>query len=482
MAKSQVFTGVIWASTQRFGTMVVTFLANLVLARLLTPAEFGLVGMLMFFMAVANVLVDSGFGSAIIQRKEATDRDFSTAFIINMCISTGLYVILYLVAPLIAWFFNVELLSMLIRVEGLALIFNALSVVQSAILRRQMDFRHVATANLVGNTLGTILAIGAAMAGMGVWSLVIRIVFVAAITSGMLWRVGSWRPRMEFDRQSARELFGFGGFILLSSLLNTISNNSQLLLIGKIFHQRQLGLYSQATTLRNSAADGISSVIAQVLYPDYSRLKDDQKIIEKLNRGFYIIAYVAAAVMIFLLVMATPLIDWLYGAEWLPSAPLFQMLCVGGIFYAIQDVNYFVVAAKGKSKILFICNVIKIPLYVVALLVVGKLWGLYPMVWVVVINNVVSYIIFSMMANQLLHYSIRHQLWCIVKALVICLIPAGLLLATDYALSSTANITRIALGVIVYFGVLWGVSAACRSMPYEYIVEKLTNIQNHGKA
>ncbi|MCM1029042.1 MAG: lipopolysaccharide biosynthesis protein [Pseudoflavonifractor sp.] len=473
MSRSQVFIGVIWASTQRFGAMLVNFVANLVLARFLSPDDFGLIGMLMIFMAVANVFIDSGFGSALIQDKNAGQREYSTAFIINISISLAAYLIIFLAAPLIARFNEVEIITPLLRIEGLALIANALSIVQTSILRKRMDFKRLATANLAANVVGTILAIVAASLGMGVWSLVVRVVAVAVLTGAMLWRVSEWRPTMEYDRASAKKMFSFGGFIFMSSLLHAISNNAQLMLIGKIFHPRQAGLYNQANIIRNSAADGISQVISQVLYPDYSRLDSDLEIIEKLNRGFYIISYLTTSLMIYFIIMAKPLILWLFKEEWVDSVPFFQILCFGGIFSAIQDINYYVAAAKGKSKILFVTTAIKLPFYVAALWIVGKMCGIMPMVFVVVSNSIISYLIFSYIANRLLHYHIWGQLWSMVKSLLLAAVPAMATWVFDrYAIIETNSVKTI-LGALLFFALLCVISLLVKAMPFSYVVNMI---------
>lgn len=350
MSHSKTFVGIIWASCQRFGTMGVSFISNLVLARLLTPKDFGAVGMLLFFISISNVFIDSGFGSALIQKKNTTSKDYSSIFVINIAISVSLYVVLYFAAPLIAKFYNVSILSALLRVEGLVLIGNALCIVQSTILRKRLDFKRLAIANLTGNTAGTIIAIIAAYNGCGVWSLVIRVLSVSYITSACLWSVSEWNPKFEFDFGRIKNLFGFGGFMLMSTGLNSLASNLQTLIIGKLFHQRTLGLYTQAMNLRNVAADSLQGVIGQVLFPDYASMQDKKEITAKLNRSFYIISYFTSALLILLIIIGEPLILCLYTDKWEASVPFFQILCVGGIFYAIQDVNYYVIAARGKAN------------------------------------------------------------------------------------------------------------------------------------
>lgn len=475
MVKSRTFIGVVWASTQRFGVMIVSFICNLVLARLLTPSDFGAIGMLLFFVSMANVFVDSGFGSALIQRQDNTSITYSTIFILNILISIILYFVLYLSASYIAFFYNTPLLTNLLRVEGLVLIGNALSIVQTSILRKQMDFRRLAIANLFGNIVGSVVAIVLAYMGFGVWSLVVRILCVAYITSIFLWRVSEWVPSIHFDFKIVKKLFSFGGHMLLSSGLSTLSTNLQTIIIGKLFHQRILGLYTQAKGLRNVVADSLQGVIGQVLFPDYASLKDDEKILQKLNRSFYIITFFTTALLTLLFIIGEPLVRFLYSDKWLDAVPYFQILCIGGVFYAIQDVNYYVIAAKGESKILSSINLIKIPLFIIVLIVSGKLWGIIGLLWCIVFNSIVSYLLYGIFATRLLRSSIITQIKYLFKSIVISLVAGGCLVILKNMVIISNLIGQISLYSIVYISVLCSISIIFKVYPIQYLKKMITN-------
>lgn len=470
MAKSKVVTGIIWTSCQRFGTMIVSFISNLVLARLLSPKEFGTVGMLLFFISVANVIVDSGFGSALIQKKNTGEKDYSTIFLLNIIVSVLLYVVLYITAPLISSFYNTDILTCLLRVEGLVLIGNALCLVQSTILRKKMDFKRLAIANLIGNTLGSIIAIIGAYMGLGVWSLIMRVLCVSYLTSLFLWKVGEWVPSFRFDFKVVKELFSFGGFMLLSSGLNTIASNLQTLIIGKLFHQKTLGLYTQAMTLRNVAADSLQNVIGQVLFPDYASLSSDSEIANKLNKGFYIISYFTTALLVLLLIIGKPLITALYSIKWIDAVPYFQILCIGGIFYAIQDVNYFVIAAKGKSKYLSTINIVKIPLYVIMLFICGKFWGIYGLLWCIVVYAFISYIIFAVVATKLISTSIKPQITSLIKSISCSIIPGLFLVFFSYVVKIDNEYINILTCSLIYIILLAIISVSFKVYPFNYVM------------
>lgn len=475
MSKSGVYAGVIWAAAQRFGTMAVSFVTNIVLANLLTPADFGTIGMLAFFIAVANVFVDSGFGSAIIQKKDATPLDFSTVFYSNTTISIICYIALFAGAPLVAAFYHIEALSTLLRVEGLVLLTNSLCVIQTSIMRKEMDFKKLATANLVANVLGATAAITAALLGAGVWSIIVRVLAISLFTAAALWIVNPWRPTLCFSFAAARKLFGFGGFMLLATLLNTIASNLQSLIIGKLWHQGILGYYTQAIQLRTVAADSISSVIGQVLYPDYSNNQlDNTTILNKLNFGIYVISYLTIALMLFLILVAKPLFMVLFGAKWLPAVPYFRILCVGGIFYCIQDVNYYVVAAKGRSRLLFLINLFKIPAFIAALVIAGRLWGMIALLWIIVGYSLISYILFAYFATNLLGATMWRQVVNIAKSTLLCSFPAlTTFLTTSFLHKSTDKWILMPVQTAIFVLSFLAISAAVRPKPYKYLMQRI---------
>ena len=457
MAVSKVFTGVIWASIQRFGTMIISFVTNIVLARLLTPDDFGTIGMLLLFFAIANTFVDSGFGSALIQKKDATETDFSTVFYINLLISGLVYCILFLVAPWVASFYQVEILCSLLRIQGLILILNAFSIIQTALLRKKMDFRKLSICNLGGNIAGSVIGIGAALLGWGVWSLAFRILVVGLVTSVLLWIVGKWKPLLTFSKESFKELFGFGGFMLLSNLVYNISNNVQTLIIGKIFKPSDLGNFTQARQLRNVATDSVSSVISQVLYSEFANnQKDDKILIEKLNLSVSVISFLSIGVMSLCILMGRHLVLLLYGYKWMNCAMYFQILCLAGGFIALQDVNINIVAAKGRSKVLFYCNVAKMILFMIMLLVGAKIYGLLGLVIGNTLYTIIAYVIFSQLSSYYLKSSVIQQYYLLIKPTLIAFMSSLIiLLVNNYILSTLGSIFIIIVDVLLFSFLYW---------------------------
>lgn len=481
MSKSKVFTGVIWAATQRFGTMIISFVTNIVLARLLTPDDFGTIGMLLLFLAIANTFVDSGFGSALIQKKDANQTDFSTVFFINLGLSLVVYAILFLGAPWVARFYDVDLLRPLLRAQGIVLILNAFCIIQTAILRKKLDFKKLSVCNLIGNLVGSILGVLAALKGFGVWSLVVRTLAVGLVTSLLLWIIGKWKPLLVFSKQSFKELFGFGGFMLLSSILTTITNNVQTLIIGKLFQKSTLGHYTQARQLRNIASDSISSIIGQVLYPDFSNNQSDNKALEsRQNFSIHAISFLTIALMAICILAAKPLISLLYGEKWLECVPYFQLLCIGGCFVSLQDVNYNVVAAKGKSKMLFYCNLIK-AIYFCFLLIAGaKFWGIYGLLLAMIVYSISAYLAFAAIACYYLKCNITGQLSKLVQTFMLAIIPFGIAFFINHQfLADVSNILAIIVILLAFIVPYLGLSYATKNAVLLYLIN-MTHIKKNA--
>lgn len=478
MPTSKVFSGVIWASVQRFGTMIISFVTNIVLARLLTPDDFGTIGMLLLFLAIANTFVDSGFGSALIQKKDADQTDFSTVFFINLGLSFVVYAILFFGSPWVANFYDVEILNPLLRVQGLVLILNAFCIIQTAILRKKLDFKKLSICNLAGNIAGSVIGIGVALMGYGVWSLVIRTLVVGLTTTIMLWAVSKWKPTSVFSKKSFKELFGFGGFMLLSSLVYSVSNNIQTLVIGKLFKPSDLGNFTQARQLRNVATDSVSSVISQVLYPDFANNQtDDNVLLHKLHLSVSIISFLSVGLMALCIVTAKPLILLLYGTKWIESVIFFQILCVAGCFLALQDVNINLVAAKGKSKMLFYCNIIKVIVFLLMLLGGAKLYGLMGLVCANTLYTIVCYFAFSILCSFVIKEKIWNQYKRLLNAIAIVIIPMLIVaLLNHYLLSDLHNMLYVLIDSVIFIPLYWFLSVFVHNEGCLYLKSTIAQI------
>ena len=478
MAKSKVFNGIIWASIQRFGTLGISFVSNMVMARLLTPDDFGTIGMLLFFIALAETFVDSGFGSALIQKKNITVEDTCTVFYINMAISIVAYIILYISAPYIAQFYEIPILCDLLRVQSIVVLIHGVRLIQSVQLTKKLDFKKISICNLTGTFVLAVTGIAAAYWGMGVWSLVIRTLAGAFTTSVLLWTIGKWKPLFIFNIESFKNLFSFGGFMLLSSIMITISNNIQSLILGKLFTPSTLGNFTQARTLRNISSDSISSVIGQVLYPDFSNHQDNDSLIKiKLEKSAYLLSYLVAAIMAICILTAEPLINLLYGNQWNESIPYFQILCIGGLSICLQDININVIKAKGKSKALFICNFIKVICYIIAMILGGLLGGIYGFIWVMVIYTTIAYVIFAMLATHYIKSNIIGQFKVILKSISLSLFAFFCVYFVNSLFVITDYINWLLIDIPLFIVIFSVISYMFRCEAFVYLISKVVKLK-----
>ena len=449
----------IWSGIQRFGTMGISFISNMVLARLLTPEDFGCIGMLAIFITVSNTFVDGGFGSALIQKKEPTQRDYSTIFWWILFLSIVLYGVLYVGAPYISQFYRIPLLSSVLRVQGIVLIIHALNIIQSNQLRKRLNFKKLAVVNVVSQLVGVTVAIVTAWSGWGVWALVAQQIVASSMTSLLLWTLNRWMPDLCFSMESFKQLFGFGSFILCSNLINTICNNVQGLLIGRFFNPAIMGYYTQARKLEEVASHSFSSVIDQVSYPVLSKFQSDNDAMQNvLKKMVLMLSFVTFPLMLILVLIAEPLITLLYCVKWLSCVPYFQILCVAGIAICLQGIHYYAVASKGKSKDLFVWTIIKRIIGLAILVggmylggIKGLLWGCSIGSWVIFISN-------AYLVDKHINYTLLQQgkdllpiLLVSLKAFVVGNILGDILLCNIYLKALIVGISYLLTYIVISY-------------------------------
>lgn len=419
--------GAIWASIDKFGSMVIQFSVNLILARLLLPDDFGAIGLLSIFIVVSTTLVDGGFASALIQKKDATQTDYSTVFYWNLALSVFLYLILFFAAPLIAQFYHLPILIDILRVLGLSLIINAFRIIQMNKMTKELAFKKLAFIHISTYLTASVIAIYIAYSGGGAWSLV-ALTLGQGILSGILfWIFSNWRPSIEFSWASFKQLFSFGGFMLAANVLQQICTNVQGLIIGRKFPPSQMGYYSQAQKLDQVVSYSIPQVIVSVMYPVYSKIQDEKdRLAAVLSMNLRVIAHIIFPILALLAFMAEPLISGLYGDKWLPAAPYFRVFCVGGLFVCLQNLNYYAVAAVGKSRQLFLWSFYKWGC-LLALLLIGMNFGIYGILWAMVISQFNIYCVNAYLASKYVNMSVIGQLSIAARAalfVAVCMLPA----------------------------------------------------------
>jgi len=464
--RQKTISGMIWVGVQKFGTLIITFLSNIILARLLTPDDYGMVGMLAIFIAISNAFIDGGFGSALIQKSNPSQKDYSTVFYWNIFLGVVLYEILFIAAPFIEQFYDdIVGLSIVLRVQGIVLIINAITIVQFNQLRKLMNFKLLARINVASALISVACAIVMAFLDFGVWSLVGQQIVLSISNCILLWFYCRWRPTERFSMHSLKELFAFGSFMMFSSLVNTIGSNINGLLIGKFFSAGTLGYFTQAKKLEDVSSIGLLNVVEQVTYPMLVEVKSDHnKMAIVLSRFNSALLGLTMPLLYLLILMASPIIVFLFSERWLPSAPILQILAVHGIFICMQGANYNAIAAIGKSKTLFQWTLIK--RFGGIAIIVGLLlsFGFNGLLWGIVLNG--AFIAFCNMylVSKYISFKITKQLKELVPVIGLSTLPFFLFWFLEIGFQNNTLVSpimfNICVGVfylIVYILILWNI-------------------------
>lgn len=399
----------LWSSVQRFGTMTISFVANIVLARLLTPEDFGIIGMIMVFIALSDTLVNGGFASALIQKKEPTDIDYSTVFYWNLGASLFFFLILYFSAPAIAAFYSMPKLSLILRVLGIQLFINAFNLIQHNQLVKQLNFKRLARINIIATIVGAVVGITMALLGYGVWSLVVKLLIISFAQALMLWLGSSWRPLWYFSWSSFRQLFSFGSMMLLSSLAETLVANLQKLIIGRVFSARDLGFYVQAKKLHSIPERSLPQIVSQVTFPVFSSIQDNpNRMLGAVKKSMKSLAFINFPLMTMLIVVAEPLINLLLTDRWSDSIPYFQILCFGGMMYSLNSNNVNIMKALGKSNYVFFAGLIKRSITILFILI-GLQFGLTEMIIGYSASMYFWFFVNAYFSGKLINYGIVRQ-------------------------------------------------------------------------
>lgn len=455
--KEKAIAGMLWSSVGRIGTIFINFLSNLILARLLMPDDFGCIAMLYVFIAVSSIFVNGGLAMALIQRKNPTHIDYTTAFYWNIVVSLIFYLLLFFSAPAIARFYEMPLLSAVLRVQSLTMLIQSFSIVHTAQMQKQLRFRELSIQNLTGAIVGTVIGIVMAFCGFGVWSLVASAVSSTIVMVLMIWHMNTWRPTWGFSWQSLKSLFSFGVLMLFSSLVETVYTNLQRLIIGKMFTPRDLGYYNQAEKLEEVPSTTLSTIVNEVSFPVFSQLQDEHdRLILALKKNIKAVAFLNFPIMTLLIVIAHPLITFLYSTKWEPSVPYFQVLCLYGLLFTLTTLNSSIVKSLGRGLLFFILQ-FATRLMGVGMIVVGvKTGGIMGMMWAIAFFGLVCYIINTIVVGKLVGYGFFRQFIDCFP----CLLTTALAFGSAWLCGRLWNINeyglmlvQIALFTIVYLSV-----------------------------
>lgn len=403
--KNKTIKGVGWSAIDNVVQFGVTFIVSIVLARLLSPDDYGLIGIIAIFTAICQTLINAGFTTALIRKKDATDDDYNTVFIVNLVMSLLLYSIIFICSPFIAKFFNRDELVDLTRVSSLGMIIGALALVQQTRLTKRIDFKTQTKITIVASVLSGVIGIVMAIFNFGVWALVAQQLSSHLIRTILLWFYNKWIPKLRFSSNSFHELFGFGWKMMLSGLLDTMWKELYQVVVGKFYNPATLGQYTRAKQFSTLFSSNLTSVIQRVTYPVLSNIQDEkERMISAYRRIIKTTMFVTAISMFFLGAISEPLLYCLIGPKWHEAAIYLPLICISGSLYPLHAINLNMLQVQGRSDLFLGLEVVKKIISLVPLFV-GALIGIIPMLSVNLVVGVICYFLNSHYSGKLLGYN-----------------------------------------------------------------------------
>lgn len=468
--KSKTAKGIGWGFTDNVLNSGITALANIILARVLSADDFGLIAMTTIFMTLSTSLVDSGFTGALTRKKDAGKEDFDTVFHFNFAVSVVLYAVLYFCAPLIASFFEENILTPIIRILGVSLIINAFGIVQKVILMRKLDFRTQAIVSLVSSLTASVVAIVMAFMGYGVWSLVALQVVKLAVNSTMLWILSKWHPGLSFSRKSFKEMFAFGSRLLVTSIVSTLWSEMYSIIIGKMYSKSVLGQYSRADKVKGMVTSNVSTVIQRVSYPVLASIQDETQrqvtVYRKVLKTTVLISFTA---VLGLWAIAEPFMITVFGNQWLPSVEYLRILCFSGLFLPIMICSANVINADGRSDMTLFLEIVKTVLGLVPV-VFGILFSVEALLWSMVGVALVLFLVHGHFVSMVIPYSLGSQLKDILPIFAVSAVMAFLV--------NLLNLLELPYPVLLVLQLVAGAAVVILAYELVYKSEEYRDIRN----
>ena len=471
---NQILSNFIWRFAERCGAQLVTFIVSIVLARILAPEDYGQIALITVFTTIMQVFVDSGLGTALIQKKDADDLDFSSVFYFNFAVCLILYVVMFVAAPFIAGFYNNSSLTPIIRVISLTIVISGVKGIQQSYVSRYMLFKRFFYATLGGTIFSAFLGIGLAYAGFGLWAIVAQQLSNTTIDTLILWLTVKWRPKKMFSWERLRGLLSFGWKMLASSLLDTIYTNIRSLIIGKMYSSADLAYYNQGEKFPNVIASNINTSIDSVLLPTMASVQDDPEQVKSMTRrAIKTSTYILAPFMMGMAFCATPIVRLVLTDKWLFCVPFLRIFCITYMFYPIHTANLNAIKAMGRSDLFLKLEIAKKAIGMILLL--STMWfGVMAMAYSLLVSSVLSQIVNSWPNKKLLNYGYLEQLKDIFPGITLavvmgfCVNMVGL-----FHLSNVVTLLiQISLGAVIYVSA----SSVLHLESYEYLIGMIRSV------
>lgn len=447
--KKKTAKGMLWSAVERFSTQGVQFLFGILLARLLTPNDYGMIAMLTIFLAICQTFIDSGFANAIIRKLDRTEKDMATMFFFNIGMSIVCYAILFFTAPFIASFYNMPELTLVLRVLALRLIVQSFSTVQVTNLTIKIDFKKQAKISLASAIISGIIGIGFAYKGYGVWSLVIQALFSSAFSSILYWVVVRWHPQYFFSKESFKNLFSYGSKLLISGLLDTTLKNLYSLVIGKFYTAAQLGSYSKAERFAQFPSSNLTAILQRVSFPVLSSLqKEPERLRNNYLKFLNLATFLVFPLMTGLLALTKPLTYLLLTEKWSGIIILLQILCLAMMWYPVHAINLNILQVLGRSDLFLKLDIIKQTISVVILCATLP-FGITALCLGKVIDSWISIVINTYYSGKLMKAGFFIQMKFMFPIFLNSLIMGALCMGATKLLPEKEYAAQLALGFVV---------------------------------
>ena len=457
MQKNKVISNFIWRFAERCGAQIVTLIVSIVLARILSPEDYGTVALVTVFTTIMQVFVDSGLGTALIQKKNADDIDFSSVFYFNCVVCLILYMIMFIAAPFIASFYEDSSLTPIVRVISLTIVISGIKGIQQSYVSRNMLFKRFFFSTIGGTIFSAFLGIYLAYTGFGVWAIVMQQLSNTAVDTLILWITVKWRPKKVFSWVRLKELLSFGWKMLASSLLDTVYNNLRNLVIGKFYTSADLAYYNQGDKFPKVIVTNINTSIDSVLFPTMASAQDDAEQIKNMaRRAIKTSTYIMAPIMMGLAFCAKSVVEVILTEKWFACVPYLQIFCITYMFYPIHTANLNAIKSMGRSDLFLKLEIAK-KVVGMLLLIVTMWFGVFAMACSLLVSTMTSMIINSWPNRTLLRYSFKEQIIDIVPS-ILCAVIMGVVISSvsifDFGNIITLVI-HVLLGIVVYIVLSW---------------------------
>lgn len=451
----------IWSFGQQFSLKIVAFIVQIVLARILVPEDFGMIALISIFIYIGQSLADGGMRSSLIRTIDANEDDYSTVFYINILISITIYLLIYIIAPFIADFYNIEELTNLIRVLSLSFIFRAFNIVQSTIVVKELNFKKNFLIQLPSNIIASVVGVLLAYKGFGVWSLVYMTLVESLTNTLTFWFTSSWRPKLTFKKEIYLKHFNFGYKLTIASVLNTIFQNIYTIIIGKIYTPTLVGLYNRADSFNSFPVRMSISSIKSVTYPLLSKLKnDDIALKQNYRRIMLLVIFFITPVLLLMYLNAESLFKIVLTEKWNNAVPFFKILCIASIFYPLQEYNLQVLDIKGRSDIYLKIELIK-KIITIIVLAIAFNFNIYYLLYSQILLNIIFFILGAIITGDMIDYKIKEQVLDVSKIfginflvfILILLLSKVIMLSNDYIkilIFSSVYIILYILGALIF--------------------------------